>query len=59
MTSPWGSIILFGIDKMTKYHIKLLLYTTTVALVSNKTSHNAMNAKQKKAIDDYCNSQGR
>lgn len=42
---------------MIKYHIKLLVYTTTVALVFNGTTHNAMNAKQKKAIDNDCNSQ--
>ena len=32
MTFPWGSIVLFGIDKVTKYHMEMPLYTTTFAL---------------------------
>jgi TRAP-type C4-dicarboxylate transport system substrate-binding protein len=57
VTFPWGSIILFGIDKVTKYHMELPFYTTTFALVFNKAKYNAMDAKQKKAIDDHCNSE--
>jgi TRAP-type C4-dicarboxylate transport system substrate-binding protein len=33
------------------------LYTTTFALVFNKAKYEAMSAKQKKAIDDHCNSE--
>ena len=25
-TFPWGSIVLFGIDKVTKYHMEAALY---------------------------------
>jgi TRAP-type C4-dicarboxylate transport system substrate-binding protein len=57
VTFPWGSIILFGIDKVTKYHMELPFYTTTFALVFNKAKYNAMDAKQKKAIDDHCTSE--
>ena len=57
VTFPWGSIVLFGIDKVTKYHMELPFYTTTFALVFNKAKYNEMDAKQKKAIDDHCNSQ--
>jgi TRAP-type C4-dicarboxylate transport system substrate-binding protein len=57
VTFPWGSIVLFGIDKVTKYHMELPFYTTTFALVFNKAKYNEMDAKQKKAIDDHCNSE--
>jgi TRAP-type C4-dicarboxylate transport system substrate-binding protein len=54
VTFPWGSVPLFGIDKVTKYHMDVPLYTTTFAFVFNKNTYNAMSAKQKKAIDDHC-----
>jgi TRAP-type C4-dicarboxylate transport system substrate-binding protein len=54
VTFPWGSIPLFGIDKVTKYHMNVPLYVTTFALVFNKDKYNAMSAKQKKVIDDHC-----
>jgi len=57
VTFPWGSIVLFGIDKVTKYDLEMPFYTTTFALVFNKAKYNAMDAKQKKVIDDHCNSQ--
>jgi TRAP-type C4-dicarboxylate transport system substrate-binding protein len=57
VTFPWGSIVLFGIDKVTKYHMELPFYVTTFALVFNKAKYNAMDAKQKKAIDDHCTSE--
>jgi TRAP-type C4-dicarboxylate transport system substrate-binding protein len=57
VTFPWGSIILFGIDKVTKYDMEMPFYTTTFALVFNKAKYNEMDAKQKKAIDDHCNSE--
>ena len=28
MTFPWGSIVLFGIDKVTKYHMHAGFYVT-------------------------------
>ncbi len=57
VTFPWGSIVLFGIDKVTKYHLEMPFYTTTFALVFNKAKYDAMDAKQKKVIDDHCTSQ--
>ncbi len=56
VTFPWGSIVLFGIDKVTKYDLEMPFYTTTFALVFNKAKYNEMDAKQKKVIDDHCNS---
>jgi TRAP-type C4-dicarboxylate transport system substrate-binding protein len=55
VTFPWGSVPLFGIDKVTKYHMEVPLYATTFAWVMNKNTYNAMSAAQKKAIDDHCN----
>jgi len=54
VTFPWGSVPLFGIDKVTKYHMEVPLYTTTFAFVFNKDKYNQMSARQKKAIDDHC-----
>jgi TRAP-type C4-dicarboxylate transport system substrate-binding protein len=54
VTFPWGSVPLFGIDKVTKYHMNVPLYVTTFAFVFNKDKYNEMSAKQKKVIDDHC-----
>ncbi len=54
VTFPWGSIVLFGIDKVTKYHMDVPLYTTTFAFVINKAKYDADVAAQKKVIDDHC-----
>jgi TRAP-type C4-dicarboxylate transport system substrate-binding protein len=54
VTFPWGSIPLFGIDKVTKYHMEVPLYVTTFAFVFNKDKYNQMSAAQKKVIDDHC-----
>ena len=54
VTFPWGSIPLFGIDKVTKYHMEAPLYVTTFAWVMNKAKYDGMSAAQKKVIDDHC-----
>jgi TRAP-type C4-dicarboxylate transport system substrate-binding protein len=54
VTFPWGSIPLFGIDKVVKYHMDVALYTTTFAWVINKAKYDAMSVAQKKVIDDHC-----
>jgi TRAP-type C4-dicarboxylate transport system substrate-binding protein len=54
VTFPWGSIPLFGIDKVTKYHMEAPLYVTTFAFVFNKAMYGQMSAAQKKVIDDHC-----
>jgi TRAP-type C4-dicarboxylate transport system substrate-binding protein len=54
VTFPWGSIPLFGIDKVTKYHMDVPLYATTFAFVFNKAVYGQMSASQKKVIDDHC-----
>ena len=54
ITFPWGSIVLFGIDKVVNYHMDAALYVTTFVWVMNKDKYNAMSAAQKKVIDDHC-----
>src|SRR5690349_9138617 len=54
---PWGSLVLFGIDKVTKYHMDAPLYVTTFAFVFNKARYDEMSPRQKKAVDDHCNTQ--
>src|SRR5476649_1240148 len=55
VTFPWGSLVLFGVDKVTKYHMEAPLYVTTFAFVMNKDKYNEMSPRQKKAIDGNCN----
>ena len=57
VTFPWGSIPLFGIDKVVKYHMDVAFYTTTFAWVINKAKYDGMSAGQKKVIDDHCNTE--
>src|ERR1044072_4956277 len=57
VTFPWGSLVLFGIDKVTKYHMDAPLYVTTFAFVMNKDKYNQMSDQQKKAIDGNCNTE--
>jgi TRAP-type C4-dicarboxylate transport system substrate-binding protein len=54
VTFPWGSVPLFGIDKVTKYHMDAPLYVSTFTLVFNKATYDQMSASQKKVIDDHC-----
>ena len=39
VTFPWGSIPLFGIDKVTKYHMDAPLYVTSFVWVMNKAKY--------------------
>jgi TRAP-type C4-dicarboxylate transport system substrate-binding protein len=54
ITFPWGSIVLFGIDKVVKYHMDVPLYVTPFVWAMNKDKYNSMSAGQKKVIDDHC-----
>src|ERR1700675_2678762 len=51
---PWGSIFLFGIDKVVKYHIDTPLYTNVFTYNINLKTYNSLSANQKKVIDDHC-----
>jgi TRAP-type C4-dicarboxylate transport system substrate-binding protein len=57
ITFPWGSIFLFGIDKVVKYHMDVPLYVTPFVWGMNKDKYNSMSAAQKKVIDDHCTSE--
>src|SRR6195952_1043960 len=57
VTFPWGSLVLFGIDKVTKYHMEAPLYVTTFVFVMNKDKYNQMSVRQKKAIDNNCSTE--
>jgi TRAP-type transport system periplasmic protein len=54
VTFPWGSVILFGIDKVVNEHMDVPLYTTPFVWVMNKDKYEAMSPAQKKVIDDHC-----
>ena len=54
ITFPWGSIGLFGIDKVVNFHMDVPLYTTPFVWVMNKDKYESMSAGQKKVIDDHC-----
>ena len=54
ISSPWGSMFLFGIDKVVKYAMNTPLYTTTFVYVMNKAKYEGLPAEQKKVIDDHC-----
>jgi TRAP-type C4-dicarboxylate transport system substrate-binding protein len=47
--------VLFGVDKVTKYHMEAPLYVTTFVFVINKDKYGAMSDRQKQAIDNNCN----
>lgn len=51
---PWGSVFLFGVDKVVKYHIDEPLYTTVFVYTLNKDKYDGMSAAQKKVMDDHC-----
>jgi len=57
ITFPWGSLTLFGIDKVVKYHMDAPLYVTPFVWVMNKDKYTALSATQKKAVDDHCTSE--
>ena len=54
ITFPWGSVVLFGIDKAVKFHMDVPLYVTTFTWVMNKKVYDDMSPNQKKAVDDHC-----
>ena len=54
ITFPWGSIVLFGIDKVVKYHMDVPLYSNAFIWAMNKAKYESLSPAQKKAIDDHC-----
>lgn len=56
ITFPWRSLVLFGIDKVVKYHLDMPFYVGSFVLVINKGKYDALAPAQKKTIDDHCTS---
>jgi TRAP-type C4-dicarboxylate transport system substrate-binding protein len=54
--SPWGSMQLFGIDKVTKYHIDAPFYVSEQVWVLNKAAYDALAPAQKAVMDQHCSS---
>jgi TRAP-type C4-dicarboxylate transport system substrate-binding protein len=54
ITFPWGSVFLFGIDKVVKFHMDVPLYSTVFTYNINLAKYNSMSDAQKKVIDDHC-----
>ncbi len=54
ITFPWGSLGLFGIDKVVTYHIDTPLYVTPFVWVLNKDKLASMSPAQKKIVDEHC-----
>ncbi len=54
ITFPWGSIFLFGIDKVVKYHMDLPLYSNVFTYNINLAKYNSLSPAQKKVVDDHC-----
>src|SRR5580698_11075956 len=54
VTFPWGSTVLFGIDKVTKYHMDEPLGSVMFQWLMSQATYDAMSASQKKVIDDHC-----
>jgi TRAP-type transport system periplasmic protein len=54
ITFPWGSIMLFGIDKVTKYHMDMPFWTGTFVWAMNKAKYEAMSDSQRSVIDSHC-----
>lgn len=51
---PWGSMFLFGLDKVTKYSMDVPLFTAVFTYSMNKAKYDALSPAQKKVIDDHC-----
>ncbi|HXT81075.1 MAG TPA: TRAP transporter substrate-binding protein [Acetobacteraceae bacterium] len=54
ITFPWGSMFLFGIDKVVKYSIDEPMYSSTFVWVMNKARYESMSPTQRAAIDHHC-----
>ena len=59
VTFPWGSIPLFGIDKVTKYHMNTPLYVTSFAWVMNKAKYEACRTRRRRSSTTTAPTNGR
>ena len=54
--SPWGSMLLFGIDKVARHHIDSPLYVSEQVWVLNKAKYDSLSPAQNKVMDEHCSS---
>ena len=54
ITFPWGYIILFGIDKVVKYHMDMPFWTATFTWSMNQSKYDSMSPAQRSVIDSHC-----
>jgi TRAP-type C4-dicarboxylate transport system substrate-binding protein len=51
---PWGSISLFGMDKVVKFHMDEPMFSTTFVWTMNQAKYDSLSAAQRKVIDNHC-----
>lgn len=54
---PYGSLFVFGIDRVVHYHLDLPLYASTFGWVINRAKYESLNAALRKVVDAHCNTQ--
>jgi TRAP-type transport system periplasmic protein len=54
---PWQSIVLFGIDKVVKYHMDVPLFSTTFVWAMNQRTYDSMSPAQRAVVDHHCTSE--
>ncbi len=54
---PWQSIILFGIDKVVKFHMDVPLFSTTFVWAMNQSKYDSLSPAQRTVIDHHCTSE--
>jgi TRAP-type C4-dicarboxylate transport system substrate-binding protein len=54
---PWGSILLFGLDKVVKYDMDVPMFTTTFVWTMNQAKYQSLSTAQRKVIDNHCTSE--
>jgi TRAP-type transport system periplasmic protein len=54
---PWGSVVLFGIDKVVKYHMDMPFWTGNFTLSMSPAKYDSMSAAQKAIIDRHCSTE--
>src|SRR5262245_10223803 len=52
-----GSVLMFSIEKVAKYHMDAPFYSTVFRWVINKTTFERMSPLQKKTIEEHCSEQ--
>jgi TRAP-type C4-dicarboxylate transport system substrate-binding protein len=54
---PWQSIVLFGIDKVVKFHMDVPLFSTTFVWAMNQAKYDSLSPAQRTVIDRHCTSE--